>query len=91
MQTGQPAAQQSAQEQQVAILAPEIKSRPPREAASLLAEYPPAIIAAVLMRLLPAVTLGELRPGREKAPVMKEALPGLLNGTLPGLAAMVIR
>lgn len=66
MQTGQPAAQQSAQEQQVAILAPEIKSRPPREAASLLAEYPPAIIAAVLVRLSPALAqdvLSELPGG----------------------------
>lgn len=53
------------------MLAPEIKSRPPREAASLLAEYPSAVITAVLMRLPPALAqdvLSELPGGlRESA------------------------
>jgi magnesium transporter len=48
------------------MLVPEIKSRPPQEAAALLAEYAPAIIAAVLMRLPPALAqdiLSELPGG----------------------------
>lgn len=53
------------------MLTPEIKSRPPREAASLLAEYPSAVITAVLMRLPPALAqdvLSELPGGlRESA------------------------
>ena len=36
---------------------------------------------------LRGMTLGELRPGREKALVMKEGLLGLLNGTLVGITA----
>jgi magnesium transporter len=71
LQTGQPEQQQPVQEQQVAMLTPEIKSRPPREAASLLAEYPSAVITAVLMRLPPALAqdvLSELPGGlRESA------------------------
>ncbi len=53
------------------MLAPEIKSRSPREAASLLAEYPSTVIIAVLMRLPPALAqdvLSELPGGlRESA------------------------
>jgi magnesium transporter len=36
---------------------------------------------------LRGMTLGELRPGRERALVMKEGLLGLLNGTLVGITA----
>jgi magnesium transporter len=36
---------------------------------------------------LRGMTLGELRPGREKALVMKEGLLGLLNGALVGITA----
>jgi magnesium transporter len=36
---------------------------------------------------LRGLTLGELRPGRERALVMKEGLLGLLNGTLVGVSA----
>lgn len=36
---------------------------------------------------LRGLTLGELKPGKEKALVMKESLLGLLNGTLVGLTA----
>jgi len=36
---------------------------------------------------LRGMTLGELRPGRERALVMKEGLLGLLNGTLVGVTA----
>jgi magnesium transporter len=36
---------------------------------------------------LRGMTLGELRPGKERALVMKEALLGLLNGTLVGVSA----
>lgn len=36
---------------------------------------------------LRGMTLGELRPGRERALVLKEALLGLLNGGLVGLTA----
>jgi magnesium transporter len=36
---------------------------------------------------LRGLTLGELRPGRERALVMKEGLLGLLNGALVGLSA----
>lgn len=36
---------------------------------------------------LRGLTLGELKPGREKALVMKEALLGLMNGGLVGLVA----
>jgi magnesium transporter len=35
------------------------------------------------------MTLGELRPGRERALVLKEGLLGLLNGTLVGFSAGV--
>ena len=38
---------------------------------------------------LRGLTLGELRPGRERALVMKEALLGLLNGGLVGISAGV--
>ena len=38
---------------------------------------------------LRGMTLGELQPGKERALVMKEALLGLLNGTLVGLTAAV--
>jgi magnesium transporter len=38
---------------------------------------------------LRGMTLGELKPGREKQLVMKEALLGLLNGALVGLSAGV--
>jgi magnesium transporter len=36
---------------------------------------------------LRGLTLGELRPGKERALVMKEGLLGLLNGTLVGMTA----
>ena len=36
---------------------------------------------------LRGLTLGELRPGRERALVMKEGLLGLLNGSLVGVSA----
>jgi magnesium transporter len=36
---------------------------------------------------LRGLTLGELKPGKEKALVMKESLLGLLNGALVGLTA----
>ena len=36
---------------------------------------------------LRGLTLGELKPGKERALVMKESLLGLLNGTLVGLTA----
>jgi magnesium transporter len=36
---------------------------------------------------LRGITLGELKPGKEKALVMKEGLLGLLNGGLVGLTA----
>jgi magnesium transporter len=36
---------------------------------------------------LRGMTLGELRPGRERALVMKEGLLGLLNGTFVGITA----
>ena len=36
---------------------------------------------------LRGMTLGELRPGRERALVLKEGLLGLLNGTLVGVSA----
>jgi magnesium transporter len=38
---------------------------------------------------LRGMTLGELRPGRERALVMKEGLLGLLNGGLVGITAGV--
>jgi len=38
---------------------------------------------------LRGMTLGELKPGREKQLVMKEALLGLLNGALVGLSASI--
>jgi hypothetical protein len=49
LQTGQHEQQQPVQDQQATMLAPEVKSRPPKDAASLLAEYPPAIITKVLI------------------------------------------
>lgn len=52
------------------MLAPEVKSRPPRDAASLLAEYPTAVITAVLMQLPPAMAQGVL-----------SELPGGLRGS----------
>jgi len=38
---------------------------------------------------LRGLTLGELKPGKEKVLVVKEALLGLLNGALVGLVAAV--
>lgn len=51
-----PDPQQQVQEQQRKMLAPEVKARPPQEAAALLAEYPARVIAGVLMDLNPALT-----------------------------------
>jgi len=39
---------------------------------------------------LRGISLGELKSGREKALVLKEALLGLLNGVLVGLAAAIV-
>ena len=56
MQSGPTETQQQVQEQQRKMLLPEVKSRPPHEAATLLAEYPASVIAGVLLELNPALT-----------------------------------
>jgi len=47
--------EQQGQEQQSRNLLPEVKARPPQEAATLLAEYPSNVIAGVLLELHPAL------------------------------------
>ncbi len=56
MQPGSTETQPQAQEQQKTTLLSEVKARPPQEAATLLAEYPASVIAAVLLELNPART-----------------------------------
>lgn len=56
MQSSSTDSQQQEQEQQSRILVPEVKARPPHEAATLLAEYPAGVIAGVLLELNPALT-----------------------------------
>lgn len=56
MSAGVTASQQLAPGGERAALLPEVKSRPPQEAATLLAEYPAEVIAAVLLEMNPSFT-----------------------------------
>jgi len=62
----------------------------------ILAVFVPILIsqtcntgAQTLAVTLRGISLGELRAGKEKALILKEALLGLLNGTLVGLVAAI--
>ncbi|HKA41631.1 MAG TPA: magnesium transporter [Burkholderiales bacterium] len=55
MQPGLTESQQQVHDQQKMLL-PEVKARPPNEAAALLAEYPTSVIAGVLLDLNPGLT-----------------------------------
>jgi magnesium transporter len=70
-------AQQRVRGQQQRMLLPEVKARPPQEAATLLAEYAPAVIAAVLTELNPALTQDILRefPGGLRDAVLRATSP----------------
>ena len=77
VQPGLTESQQQVQEQQQKMLLPEVKARPPEEAAALLAEYPAGVIAGVLLELNPALTqdvLQELPRGLTDA-VMQSVSP----------------
>src|SRR5262245_24489280 len=55
VQAGPTEIHQDPQKQKKALV-PEVKARPPHEAAALLAEYPAGVIASVLLDLNPALT-----------------------------------
>ncbi len=55
MQPGMTESQEQVQEQQRETLLPEVKARPPQEAATLLAEYPANVIGGVLLDVNPAL------------------------------------
>jgi len=55
VQPGPTETQQSPEDQKKSLL-PEVKARPPQEAAMFLAEYPTGVIAGVLLDLNPALT-----------------------------------
>jgi len=65
--------QATPQEPQYKTLIPEVKARPPHEAAALLAEYPAGVIAAVLLELNPALTQD----------ILAELPRGLVDAVLP--------
>jgi magnesium transporter len=76
VQAGITEAQQLVHEQQRRMLLPEVKARPPQEAATLLAEYPADVIAGVLQELNPALT----------QEILQELPRGLVNAVLQAVS-----
>jgi len=70
---------QQVQEHQVRMLRPEVKARPPQDAATLLAEYPASVIAGVLLELNPALTQD----------ILQEFPRGLAGAVLKAVAPVI--
>src|SRR6185295_2151195 len=70
---------QQAEQAQQKLLLPEVKARPPQEAAELLAQHPTSVIAGVLLDLNPALTQD----------ILREFPRGLADGVMQAVSPVI--